>query len=430
MSRVAAKPPRLGGVVELRLSEIVDIDPCNSRRIEPDPALIAQLALDIETFGLLNPLVVRGVPGRWRILIGGRRWRALKALSSQADVRCRVFNGDDEEAAALSRAENTERVPLHPLEIADGYAQAHERLSIGEIAKREHKSPDFINQHIALFDLSETVRKAWVRGAINLSAVPSCTSGNFSAIKAAYLAQEASSDASLNLTPPAPEPPPAPAQDGTVERPGAGAEPIDAGACGPPTAQAPLYFSAQLGLIHRAANRAARTAMLTFDHGFTLRVALAGWFCKGMSPLSAARWNQIEGSMNSFLQSLADKPFDVALAMTFTTSYETIKRAFDDAIAANIDFAEGGEIANRALVDTIRDYDKYAVFSTEFAERFEYGPFCGVNTRTQNVALIREIAGEASVSDRAWLNDAELAQEAALLARGKSWMPELLRSRT
>ncbi len=89
-ARAARKPapaPALGPVVELWFEDILGVDPCNERHFEPSFDAIAQLAASIVSQGLLNPLIVRGEPGRWRVVAGSRRWRALKLITRLLSAR-------------------------------------------------------------------------------------------------------------------------------------------------------------------------------------------------------------------------------------------------------------------------------------------------------------------------------------------------------
>ncbi len=182
MKRAVKKTPPLPALrapVELWFDDIAGIDPCNVRRIEASDERIAELAHDIAERGLLNPIIVRGVPGAWRVLAGGCRWRALKLTAKPGDlVRARVFDGDDEAAASLSFAENVERQDLHELEEADRVAEMALNQRPEAVARQLGRPERYVRRCLALSALPEVARAAWLAGEIEapharaLSAAP------------------------------------------------------------------------------------------------------------------------------------------------------------------------------------------------------------------------------------------------------------------
>ena len=178
---------RLGAVIEVALREIDGLDPCNARHVEPTAADIADLADDIAARGLLNPLILRGAPDAYRVLAGGRRWRALKATAPDPTlVRARVFDGADEDAAALSLAENIARENLHPLDEADRVAEMALNARVGTVARAVSKTPRFVRECVALSALPAVARENWLSGAINLTQARALTVGEGHAIEALF----------------------------------------------------------------------------------------------------------------------------------------------------------------------------------------------------------------------------------------------------
>jgi len=90
---------------------------------------IAELAACVKAIGLLQSIVVKDAGnGRFAVIAGARRPRALRLLAKAGDIEknasipCRVISGDDN-AAELSLAENVSRVDLLPWEELDAYKQ-------------------------------------------------------------------------------------------------------------------------------------------------------------------------------------------------------------------------------------------------------------------------------------------------------------------
>ena len=182
-------PPRatLGPPVSITLSEIVGIDPCNARRLAPSPDAIAELADAIRQSGLINPLILRGSSGAYRVLAGGRRWRALKLIARPSDdVRVRVFAGGDDEAAELSIEENIERADLHPLDEADGVAELAMASHPEAVAHRRGRTERWVRERIALSALPAVARAAWFADEIGLNQARALTLGDAAAIEALF----------------------------------------------------------------------------------------------------------------------------------------------------------------------------------------------------------------------------------------------------
>ena len=96
---------------------------------------ISQLASSIKAHGLLQSLVVRAADtGKFAVVAGGRRLRALRLLAKAGDIEkntlipCRTI-GADESAAELSLAENTVRLGMC---LADEIVATAARIDQGE----------------------------------------------------------------------------------------------------------------------------------------------------------------------------------------------------------------------------------------------------------------------------------------------------------
>lgn len=114
----------------------------NVRRVHRDDGL-EELAALIDAQGLLQRLsVVAQDEGRFAVVAGGRRLRALQLLAQrgrlQADhpVECRLC--DASQARQVSLAENSGREPMHPADqmIAFRALIEQERLSVAQVAQR------------------------------------------------------------------------------------------------------------------------------------------------------------------------------------------------------------------------------------------------------------------------------------------------------
>ena len=132
--------------------------------IEPDPAQprkhfdagdLAELAASIRAFGLLQPIVVRPLDsGRFRIVMGERRWRACR-LANLAQVPVRILpNMTDEQAFEAALAENLNRADMRPSEEAAAYATLLARgRAVADIATMYGKTTRWVQMFLDLLDL-------------------------------------------------------------------------------------------------------------------------------------------------------------------------------------------------------------------------------------------------------------------------------------
>lgn len=165
--------------VWIPLSNLV-LSPENVRRGEPEQEGIEQLASQILSTGLLNPLRVALVDGRGFVVAGGRRWRALVWLASRgliaADepIECRVVA--EGMAVQESLSENVSIEPMHAVDQFLAFQQLAERgLSVMEIASRFGVKPRLVEQRMALAKLAPMFLDKFRAGAVSLDALQALT---------------------------------------------------------------------------------------------------------------------------------------------------------------------------------------------------------------------------------------------------------------
>jgi ParB family chromosome partitioning protein len=97
------------------------IVPCRSQpRQNFDAAALDELTASIQSHGVLEPLVVRRLPGedRFEIVAGERRWRAAQRAGLH-DVPVHVRDVNAQSAFELALVENVQREDLNPIEFAE-----------------------------------------------------------------------------------------------------------------------------------------------------------------------------------------------------------------------------------------------------------------------------------------------------------------------
>jgi ParB family chromosome partitioning protein len=132
---------------------------------------LADLAASIREKGIIQPILVRTVPGvadAYEIIAGERRWRAAQ-LANLADVPVLVHEADDREALELAIIENVQRADLNAIEEARGYERLSGEFgySQSELARIIGKSRSHVANTIRLLNLPEATRRLVSEGALS-----------------------------------------------------------------------------------------------------------------------------------------------------------------------------------------------------------------------------------------------------------------------
>jgi ParB family chromosome partitioning protein len=120
------------------------------------------LVESVRQFGLLQPILVRPLPGEadaYEIVAGERRWRAAqKAQLHEVPVVVRSL--DDIDALQLALIENLQRTDLSPIDEAMGYRRLIEQFhqTQEEVAETMGRSRSHIANTLRLLDLPDDVR--------------------------------------------------------------------------------------------------------------------------------------------------------------------------------------------------------------------------------------------------------------------------------
>lgn len=154
-------------VILAPISEIV-ASPFQPRR-HFDEEQISELAESIRESGLIQPLVVRRVAGKYELIAGERRLRAVTRLG-QTEVRVVIHEATDREVAELTLIENLQRADLTPLEEAEQYHLLQTRFSMKQedIARHVGKSRVVVANMVRLLDLSVVARDLLDKKAITV----------------------------------------------------------------------------------------------------------------------------------------------------------------------------------------------------------------------------------------------------------------------
>lgn len=133
-----------------------------------DEVEIADLADSIREHGVLQPLVVRSIEGRYELIAGERRLRAAQAAGWQrAPVQLREVT--EQQMAELAIVENVQRKDLNALEKATSFQRYLQQYQCTqeELAKRVHIDRSTIANLIRLLELPEEVKQMLTRGDLS-----------------------------------------------------------------------------------------------------------------------------------------------------------------------------------------------------------------------------------------------------------------------
>jgi ParB family chromosome partitioning protein len=134
---------------------------------------LSELKDSIEAKGVLEPLLVRPLPGgRYRIIAGERRFRAAME-AGLAEVPCIELDVSDSEVLEIALIENLHRKDLHPFEEAEGFAGLANRYGYTQqqIAAAIGKSRVSVTEAMSLLDIPEAIRDECRRADIGAKSV-------------------------------------------------------------------------------------------------------------------------------------------------------------------------------------------------------------------------------------------------------------------
>lgn len=139
----------------------------NQPRKNFDETALQELADSIKQNGVLQPILVRKIGGKYQIVAGERRYQASK-LSGLKEIPAVVRDIDDKEVFQLALIENLQRSDLSPMEEAKGYRQLIDSQGLTQegLAKILSKSRSAIANTLRLMDLPTVVQEMIEQGLL------------------------------------------------------------------------------------------------------------------------------------------------------------------------------------------------------------------------------------------------------------------------
>src|SRR5712691_11914172 len=154
-----------------RLLHIDKLDP-NPDQPRTEIGDLTELTASIREKGVLEPLLVKPLMGRWMIIAGERRWRAATAAGLK-ELPCIEMDVDDSAVAEIALIENMQRKDLTPWEEADGLRALCERFGYTheDVAKKVGKSRSTVTEALSIAAIPASIREICRRGGINAKSV-------------------------------------------------------------------------------------------------------------------------------------------------------------------------------------------------------------------------------------------------------------------
>ena len=142
--------------------------PTNPRR-RYDETAMQELAVSIQSQGILAPLLVRRLePSQFEVIAGSRRFRAAKT-AELSDVPVRIVEMTDAQVLEAQCVENLQREDVHPLEEANAFsAMLREHYDVATIAAKIGKPATFVVSRIQLTQLIATIADAFLADKLTL----------------------------------------------------------------------------------------------------------------------------------------------------------------------------------------------------------------------------------------------------------------------
>ncbi len=157
---VPVREPMSAGPQEID-TDLIQPSPFQPRTRFREEAL-EELARSIKASGIIQPLVVRPVAGRYQLIAGERRWRAAQR-AGLTRVSAIVRQVSDELALEMTLVENIQREDLNAIETARAFERLMEEFQLTQeaVAERTGKDRATVANAVRLLKLEPTIQE-WI----------------------------------------------------------------------------------------------------------------------------------------------------------------------------------------------------------------------------------------------------------------------------
>ncbi|MCH7955528.1 MAG: ParB/RepB/Spo0J family partition protein [Candidatus Marinimicrobia bacterium] len=150
---------------------LVDSISTNPRqpRHDFDPVALEELAASINENGIVQPITVRRKDGKFELIAGERRLRAVKLINMRTIPAYVMSVENDGSLLQLALIENIQREDLNPVDVAQAFQELVEDhgLTHGEIADKVGKDRSTIANFLRLLGLPDEIRESIRKGELS-----------------------------------------------------------------------------------------------------------------------------------------------------------------------------------------------------------------------------------------------------------------------
>ena len=141
--------------------DLIDPSPYQPRTHFREEAL-EELARSIKASGIIQPLVLRPIAGRFQLIAGERRWRAAQR-AGLTKVSAIVRQVSDELALEMTLVENIQREDLNAIETARAFDRLMDEFQLTQeaVAERTGKDRATVANAVRLLKLEPTIQD-WI----------------------------------------------------------------------------------------------------------------------------------------------------------------------------------------------------------------------------------------------------------------------------
>jgi ParB family chromosome partitioning protein len=155
-----------GALRELPIANVLP-NPYQPRSQMNEESLV-ELTASIEASGLLQPIIVRPRNGKFELIAGERRWRAIQRLG-WAKIPAVVKEVDDQTLLTLALIENLQRNDLTSIDEAAGYQRLGDEFKLpqAEIARLVGRNRSTVANLLRLLKLPDEVKALVQEGKLS-----------------------------------------------------------------------------------------------------------------------------------------------------------------------------------------------------------------------------------------------------------------------
>lgn len=162
------KPALAGSVSNMKIDQI-EVNPFQPRQ-EFDREKLAELAVSIETYGIIQPLTVRKMGyDRFQLISGERRFRAAQ-MAGLEEVPVFVRIADDQTMLEMALVENIQRHDLDAIEVALSYQRLIDECGLTQegMAEKVGKKRATITNYLRLLKLPAEIQLGLRKGLLSM----------------------------------------------------------------------------------------------------------------------------------------------------------------------------------------------------------------------------------------------------------------------